>query len=81
MIPLITEHGPTIVTESYLRRVVGIEDELLTTDDLMALTKFGRKKVLAMLHDGRIPGFKLDGEWRITRRAFRQAADRGFTWK
>ena len=78
MITLHTEHGISLVPEDYLRELVQMDDELLTVADLVSLTKFSERKVLDMLRDQRIPGYKVCGEWRITRPAYRRAAEIGF---
>jgi hypothetical protein len=68
-----------------LRRVLDMEDQLLTVADIQRLTGFGRTKVDRLVQLRAIPMFRMPtddgepkGDWRITRRAFREAAARGF---
>jgi excisionase family DNA binding protein len=43
-------------------------DELMTTQELQELLRVDRTTVYAMLKSGRLPGFKLGGQWRFSRR-------------
>ena len=43
-------------------------DELMTTQELQDLLRVDRTTVYAMLKDGRLPGFKVGGRWRFSRR-------------
>jgi excisionase family DNA binding protein len=43
-------------------------DELMTTQELQELLRVDRTTVYAMLKDGRLPGFKVGGRWRFSRR-------------
>lgn len=61
-----------------LRRVLDMEDELLSLDDVCRLTGFGDTKVRELVRRRAIPMLKIGGDWRITRRAYRAAAAAGF---
>jgi excisionase family DNA binding protein len=43
-------------------------DELMTTRELWELLRLDRTTIYAMLKEGRIPGFKVGGQWRFSRR-------------
>jgi excisionase family DNA binding protein len=47
-------------------------DELMTTQELQELLRVDRTTVYAMLKDGRLPGFKVGGRWRFSRREVEQ---------
>lgn len=42
--------------------------ELLTTRELQSLLKVDRITIYRMLHEGRLPGFKVGGQWRFSRK-------------
>ncbi len=43
-------------------------DDLLTTRQLQDLLQVDRITIYRMLHDGRLQGFKVGGQWRFSRR-------------
>jgi excisionase family DNA binding protein len=43
-------------------------DELMTTRELREFLRLDRTTIYAMLKEGRIPGFKVGGQWRFSRR-------------
>lgn len=43
-------------------------DELMTTRELQDLLRVDRTTIYSMLNDGRLPGFKVGGQWRFLRR-------------
>lgn len=54
------------------------EDAVLTLQEVLALVPWSRPTVMEMIKRRRIPMVKVEGKWIITRRAFREAADRHF---
>ena len=66
-------------TPGALRQIADMEEELLTIEDVRKrLGVKDRKTVIALVQSGGLPMFKIGGQWRITRRAYRQAMLRGF---
>ena len=64
-----------------LRHMVEMEEECLTMKDVCQRLGVAKAEtVRAAIESGEIylPMFKVGGRWRITRRAFRKAAERGF---
>ena len=62
-----------------LRHMAEMEEELLTLDDVRRRLGFSKDEtVLRLVKTGGLPMFKIAGRWRITRRAYRQAALRQF---
>lgn len=49
-----------------------MEKDLMTTRQLQELLQIDRTTVYRMLSDGRIPGFKVGGQWRFSRRAIEE---------
>lgn len=49
--------------------------ELLTTKELQALLRVDRITIYRMLEQGRLPGFKVGGQWRFSRRDIEQWLD------
>ena len=43
------------------------DGEILTLDEVAAYLKAGKKTVYRLAQQGRIPGFKLGGTWRVRR--------------
>ena len=43
-------------------------DELMTTRELQSFLRVDRTTIYNMLNDGRLPGFKVGGQWRFSRR-------------
>lgn len=41
------------------------EDEILTVRDVAAILKIGEKTAYTMARNGRLPAFKVGGQWRI----------------
>lgn len=54
------------------------EETLLTMDDVLDRVPSSRPVVKEMIDRRRIPMVKVRGKWVITRKAFREAAERGF---
>ena len=50
-------------------------DDLLTTRQLQDLLQVDRITIYRMLHDGRLRGFKVGGQWRFSRTAIRSWID------
>jgi excisionase family DNA binding protein len=45
-----------------------VEDELMTTRELQEFLRVDRTTIYSMLNEGRLPGFKVGGQWRFSRR-------------
>ena len=45
-----------------------MEDELMTTRELQEFLRVDRTTIYSMLNEGRLPGFKVGGQWRFSRR-------------
>jgi excisionase family DNA binding protein len=43
-------------------------EEVLTIKDVVALLKVGNKTVYSMAQNGELPGFKVRGQWRFSRK-------------
>ena len=43
-------------------------DELMTTRDLQDFLQVDRTTIYSMLSEGRLPGFRVGGQWRFSRR-------------
>jgi len=43
------------------------EDEVLTMKEVAALLKIGEKTAYTMAQQGKLPGFKVGGQWRFRR--------------
>jgi excisionase family DNA binding protein len=50
-------------------------EDLLTTKQLQTLLQVDRITIYRMLHDGRLPGFKVGGQWRFSRQKIEQWLD------
>jgi excisionase family DNA binding protein len=53
---------------SFLREVLGVNDEIVTSCELATLLKIGERTAYTMVQSGELPGFKVRDQWR-----FRQA--------
>lgn len=56
-----------IYWSSFLREVLGVDDEILTIRELAALLKIGEKTAYTMAQSGELPGFKVRDQWRFRR--------------
>jgi excisionase family DNA binding protein len=45
-----------------------MEDELMTTRELLEFLRVDRTTIYSMLNEGQLPGFKVGGQWRFSRR-------------
>lgn len=52
---------------SFLREVLGVDDEILTIRELAALLKIGEETAYTMPQSGELPGFKVRDQWRFRR--------------
>jgi len=58
-----------VYSREFQKRIALIVDDLLTTRQLQDLLQVDRITIYRMLSDGRLPGFKVGGQWRFSRQA------------